>query len=278
MSDENQVSDGAKKPCSSQSADADPIVDKQVDEVDAPVEQKMPAGESTGTATGDVAPGAAAPSAVGVQVVYVTAPVPPRARSNRMVGVLLALVGAVLFALASLGVVVLMLMHLTAPGSVAEEITQFVTGASFWVPILFFAIGFMLIVMLLNRASWWVHVLGSLAVALIVYFGTIGVLLLINDVVVLTSTTASSEFSSLAVNPVIIASALVAREVSIWMGFLIAVCGRRVTARNVEARVAFDHEQAEKKAEIEQKAAQGWPPSAHSLSQRSGSGSSSPLA
>ena len=48
-----------------------------------------------------------------------------------------------------------------------------------------------------------------------------------------------------------IAAALVAREVSIWIGLAIAARGRRVKARNVETRTAWDREQEEKKAEYE---------------------------
>lgn len=250
MSDATPARGDATKPPSSE-PEADPILENPVDET--PVEA---------TATGEVAPAAppaeaAASPMAGAQVVYVTAPVPPKRRSNRVVGVLLALLGAMLFALIYLGVVALMLSVFIAPDSVAEEIANFVSDASFWVPILFFALGFVLIVLMLNRAAWWLHVLGSILVALIVYFGSIGMLLLINNVVVLSPAKASSAFSSLAVNPIIIAAALVAREVSIWVGFLIAVRGRRVTSRNAEERAAFDREQAEKKAELEGKAAQG---------------------
>src|ERR1019366_1313493 len=46
--------------------------------------------------------------------------------------------------------------------------------------------------------------------------------------------------------------AIIAREVSLWMGFLIASRGRKVRARNVDARVLYDQEIAAKRAEYEQ--------------------------
>ena len=52
-------------------------------------------------------------------------------------------------------------------------------------------------------------------------------------------------------HPFVIAAALVAREVSIWIGLAIAARGRRVKDRNVETRTAWDREQEEKKAEYE---------------------------
>ena len=48
-----------------------------------------------------------------------------------------------------------------------------------------------------------------------------------------------------------IAAALVAREVSIWIGLAIAARGRRVRVRNDETRTAWDREQEEKRAEYE---------------------------
>ena len=231
---------------------ADPILDGP----GAPEPASPPKVE--GQAAGDVASPAPGESPMaGAQVVYVTAPIPPQPKGNRVVGVLLAILGAVLFALVYLGIVALLVTLFIDPKEPGSAIAEFVNDASFWVPVLFFALGFVLIVLLLNRAAWWLHVLGSILVAAIVYFGTIGMLLLINNVVVKSPGEVQVQFSVLAVSSVVIPAALVAREVSIWVGFLIAVRGRRVAARNLEARAAFDREQAEAKAERERKAAQG---------------------
>ena len=56
-------------------------------------------------------------------------------------------------------------------------------------------------------------------------------------------------------NPFVIVSALLAREVSMWVGAGIAARGRRVKARNVADREAYDRELAEKRAEHERGAA-----------------------
>ena len=58
-------------------------------------------------------------------------------------------------------------------------------------------------------------------------------------------------FQAGLVNPVVVAAALIAREVSLWTGSLIARRGRRLTVRNAEARTAWEREVAEKKAEYE---------------------------
>jgi len=198
------------------------------------------------TATGEVAPAEPAP---GQQVVYVDAPVPPRVRSNRVVGVLLALVGTVVFAVVYAGAAAIPLAIRFSGAGFSPAFSAFVQNAIFWIPVMMFALGFIVLTVILNRAGWWAHVIGSLLVALFVYFTSIGLLLLVGNVVSLTPAQANSAFGALATNPLMIAAALVAREVSIWIGLAIAARGRRVRARNIETRTAWDREQEEKRAE-----------------------------
>lgn len=172
----------------------------------------------------------------GERVIYTQAAVPPKARSNRIVGALLAFAGAILFAVLY-GLVGAAMISLRGTGGLS--IADFVTDAIFWIPVLFFTIGFVLLVLLVNRAAWWAHVLGSLAVALVTYFGAVGMLLLVTGIV-----GASPGFGAIATNPFVIAAAIVAREVSIWVGLLIARRGQRLVARNRADREAFDAEQA----------------------------------
>lgn len=174
----------------------------------------------------------------GERVIYVNSPAPPAAHSNRIVGGLLALAGAVVFAVLY-GVVAAGMISLRDVGDLS--IADFVTDAIFWIPVLFFTIGFVLLVLLVNRAAWWAHVLGSLAVAVVTYFGAVGMLLLVTGIV-----GASPGFAAIATSPFVIAAAIVAREVSIWVGLLIARRGQRLVARNRAEREAFDAEQSGK--------------------------------
>jgi len=170
------------------------------------------------------------------RVIYVNAPIPPTAHSNRVIGGLLALVGAVVFAV---------LYALVAAGMIALRgaggltIADFVTDAIFWIPVLVYTIGFVLLVLLVNRAAWWAHVLGSLAVALVTYVGAVGLLLVVTGIV-----GASPGLAAVATSPFVIAAAIVARETAIWVGLLIARRGQRLAARNRAERAAFDAEQA----------------------------------
>jgi len=176
----------------------------------------------------------------GERVVYVASPEPPKARSNRVVGALLALVGTVVFAVvyALVGAAFIALTKSTF------GFGDLITDAIFWIPVLFFTIGFVLVVVLINRAPWWVHVLGSLLVAVITYFGSIGMLLLVTGIA-----GSSVGFVDTALSPYVIAATIVAREVSIWVGLLIARRGIRLTARNRAEREAFDAEHSGKTAD-----------------------------
>ncbi|MHC5797730.1 hypothetical protein ACVXZ4_16395 [Lacisediminihabitans sp. FW035] len=188
----------------------------------------------------------AATSAASMQTIYVPSPVPPRRKGNRGFGVLIALLSSVLFA--ALYAVAIATIHAVEIGVFRFD---FFGSLAYYTPIAFFFVGFVIVVLLANRASWWGYVLGSIFVGLFVYFGSVGTSLLVNNVFGLTPTNAARLFSTALTSPFIIAAALLAREVSMWMGALISARGRKVKMRNVEAREAFDRESAERTAEYE---------------------------
>lgn len=218
--------------------------------------------DAAGTATGEVAPvegSASAPDATpasadpafaGREVVYVQAPVPPRLRGNRGVGSLLAALGAAVFAVLFAGACIVA-FALKGDDSPMNTFALFIQSAVFWVPVLVFLVAFVLLVLVVNRAGWAAHVFGSLLVALAVYFGSIGILLLIANISAAATGDAPGTFASLALNPFVVIAALVAREVSIWIGLAIAARGRRVKARNVELVDDWEREHAETKAQYE---------------------------
>lgn len=228
---------------SAQPTPRDDAPEEIVVEADEIVVEEAPTSESA-TATATLTDEKVESPLAGERVHYVTTPTPPRARSNRVVGSLLALLGAVLFALAYAGVAALLLGTIIAEPFRTAGFGAFLRDASFWVPVLFFALGFVLVVLLLNRAAWWAHVLGSILVAAVVYLGSIGVLLLLNGV----GGDPDATLRTFATSPFVIAAALVAREVSIWIGFLIALRGTKVSQRNRAAREAFESEQRDARA------------------------------
>ena len=204
---------------------------------DAPVEA-APAG-----ATAEVQPVAAAPAQ---QVVYVEAPKPFVKKGNRGFGVLIAILSTVIFAV------------VTAVADVIIELLNgaainfsFVTTLDFYAPVIMFLVGFVVVVLIVNRAGWAAHVLGSIFVGLVVYFGGAALFLLFNINQVPSNEVGQTYAAQLATS-VLIVAALLGREVALWMGFAIASRGRKVKARNVDAKVLYDQEIAAKRAEYEQ--------------------------
>jgi len=215
---------------------------------DAKADAKKDAKAASGTATGEVKP--ADSEFAGRDVVYVQAPVPPRLKSNRGVGSLLAVLGAAIFAAAFAGAVTVAFLFNNS-ATVGAAFTGFIQNAAFWVPVLVFLVAFVLLVLIVNRAGWAAHIFGSLLVALVVYFGSIGILLLLGVVIGADEGAALGSFGTLATNPIIIIAALVAREVSIWIGLAISASGRRVKARNHEIVDEWEKEHADTRAQYE---------------------------
>ncbi|MDQ1573802.1 MAG: hypothetical protein QOH44_1361 [Actinomycetota bacterium] len=178
-------------------------------------------------------------------VVYIEAPQAPRKKGNRAIGSLIALASAVVFAL--LYAVILFLVELGIAGSANF---QFLSQGGFWAPVVVFAVGFIILVLIVNRAGWAAYVVGSLAVGVFVYFGTSAAILLINAGI-LQQSQVGEFFHAALINPAIIIAGLLAREVSLWVGFAIAARGRRVRARNVESREAYERDIAAKRAEYD---------------------------
>jgi hypothetical protein len=188
--------------------------------------------------TGEVAPAN--------RVVYLVSPTAPVNKGNRGIGALFAVLSTIVYI--ALLAVITVLIGVSSGDAVTFD---FMGRASFYIPALFFVVGFVLLTLLLNRASWWVYILASLILGIFVYFGTIGLGLLTSGIINNTPTEAAVRFAAVLRDPFVIFAALLAREVSLWTGAIIAARGRRVKARNVESRSAYERELAEKKAEHE---------------------------
>ena len=178
------------------------------------------------------------------QVVYVQAPAEPRPQGNRGIGALIAALSAVIFT-AVLTVITAIIQN---AGSGRFNF-GFLSQTQFYIPTLFFVVAFILLVLLVNRGAWGAYIVGSVLVALAVYFGTIGLGLLTTGVISNTPAEANARFTTLLSDPFVISAALLAREVSLWFGALISRRGRRLKARNVVARETYERELAERRAQ-----------------------------
>ena len=177
--------------------------------------------------------------------IYVQAPTKPKDRSNRGGGVLIALLATVVFALLY-AVAAFILIGMTST-TIAVTLSSFMLFASLpisYVPVLFFFLAFIGLISLVNRGGWWAYVLFGFVVAVIVYFSFIGAallgLMLDGTSDALSQADVSRFVASLWLNPYAIVAAIIAREVPIWAGAWIARRGRRVTAKNLEARTEYE--------------------------------------
>jgi hypothetical protein len=242
------VADGGDDIMSDETATPEPRSGRRAkdDVVDAEIVEEPTSAAPTVKSTPKAAEPVVSTDAPAQQVIYVHAPAAPRKKSNRGIGAVIAIVSGVVFA--ALLAVATSIIGVVGGGPVSFS---FLTDARFYIPVLFFIIGFVLLVLVLNRAAWWAYIIGSLILAVFVYFGTVAVGLLGQGIISRTPAEAAGMYAVALRDPFVIVSAFLAREVSIWVGAAIASRGRRLKVRNVEAHEAYQQDLAEKRAEHE---------------------------
>jgi hypothetical protein len=180
------------------------------------------------------------------QPVYVTAPQRPTRKGNRGAGILIALLATIAYAVISALVVLVIFMITKRTTDIAvHDFTQYVGTASYYIPIVFFALAFILLVAIVNRGGWWAYILGAFFVGVVVYFAYVGGVLVTIQAWNFSPGEVNRILSQLWANPLTIGSAIVAREVPIWFGLWIASRGRKVRERNDAAQRDYERALAE---------------------------------
>jgi len=202
---------------------------------------------TAGAATAAAVP---APGPQAVTPIYLQRPEPPKKKSNRGVGILIALVGTVAFAVLWAAAVLIVGSLLTPSDEFLPALQQFFTGGvAFglrgWAPILAFFIGMVVLIQILNRARWWAYILGGLFVAVFVYFVYIGANLVDAEYWRRTPDEFAVLLRSAWVNPFAVLAGVIAREISIWTGAWLAARGRKLKARNAEAQADYEQQVAD---------------------------------
>ncbi len=178
------------------------------------------------------------------QPIYVQAPVPPEKRGNRGFGVLIAVVAAILFALLySLGTA--LLASVRNPDAFGDVFGRYIASPVFYVPTIAFLVFFVLLALLVNRGKWWAFVLGGLPVAILVYAAYVGTRLLQGGVMDLAPSEQALLLQRTVTFPDGILAGFLARELVTWLGAGISARGRRIKAKNAEARAEYDRKLAE---------------------------------
>lgn len=128
---------------------------------------------------------------------------------------------------------------------------SYLASAPFFVPVLVFAGAHLLLVIVANRAGWWIHVLGGFLVAVLVWVAFLGAALIAAGAVGAPEAQQQSVILQQLVNPLGIIAAVLAREIPIWVGGIVARRGRTQTARNAEAQAAYERDLAAHRASVQ---------------------------
>lgn len=181
-------------------------------------------------------------------VVFVQAPQPPKKRGARGVGALVALLGAGLFAAAY--ALLVLLIGIIEPRYGVTGAIETIGSVIYWVPVLVFFLAYLLLIVIVNRAGWWAHVLGGFIVAVLVWVGFVGAAIIAAGAFGAPASQVGAVVLQQLTNPLGFAAAIAAREVPIWVGGLVAKRGRTARARNAANRAAYEQELAEHRATI----------------------------
>lgn len=163
-------------------------------------------------------------------------PQKPRKKGNRALGFLLALLGTIVFAAAWAGASYLILLSFGQTG----EWVPFLSSVVFLAPIAIYFVATLLVKLIANRAGAWAHVLGSLLVGALVYFGMIALYTFFDIGGRPEPAGSLDRLLAFVPNVYFVVAGLIAREVALWTGIALAARGRRLKAQNAEARAEYD--------------------------------------
>jgi hypothetical protein len=204
----------------------------------APATAAAPAAQdwSSTPATPAAAPAPAAP-------VYVQAPVAPDYKNNRGFGIAVQLLGTLIFAAAYLAIMIGVIALYSQDGTFERTVVSAVQQPTFWLPVAAFLVFSIILAILVNRASWWAHILLGLVLAILVAVVSLYALLAVGlDSSSFSLRQASSYLNRNAMQliPFVVVPAVLAREIPIWTGAWIGSRGRKVRAKNVVLRDEYE--------------------------------------
>ena len=194
-----------------------------------------------------------------VAPIFLQRPEPPKRKSNRGVGILIALVGTVAFAVLWAAAVVVVGAMLTPSSELLPVLTQYFTSQlSGWAPIVAFFVGMVVLIQIINRARWWGYILGGLVVAIFVYLVYIGAGLVDARFWQRNADEQALVLSRAWVSPFAVLAGVIAREMSIWTGAWLAGRGRKLKARNAEAQADYEQQLVDVQNQAANAYAQGY--------------------
>jgi len=185
---------------------------------------------------------------------YLNAPAPPKKRGNRSLGILIAILGALIFAALNAAVTFGILSLDYGFSRAQTYLTSYLKGWEFWVPVGVFTLAFIALVAIVNRGRWWAYIFGSMFVSALVFVAYFGAALLTNRVWERTPgefrTFTDAYFgTNIPYLWVAVAASFIALEVVVWIGGWISFHGQHAKRRYLEAKAAYDAEYSTERAE-----------------------------
>jgi len=178
---------------------------------------------------------------------YLQTPTEPKKRSNRGLGILIAVLAAVVFAAADLAATYGILLIRYGDSRAVDYLESYLKGWDFWVPLAVFTAAFIALVAIVNRGRWWAYVLGSVFVAILVFASYYGAALLTSKAWNFTPAEFNAftrDFfqSNIVYLWVATVVSIIALEIVTWFGAWISFHGQVAKRRNAEARAAYEEE------------------------------------
>ncbi|WP_072315031.1 DMT family transporter [Agrococcus sp. Marseille-P2731] len=191
----------------------------------------------------------------GTPIVLVEEPMPPRRKGARGVGFAVALLATLIFGIVFAAAYFAVGFLFDRDFNALETLESVWLRPSFLLPVVVFFLAYWILTLLVNRAGWWAHVLGGFVVALLVYAAHIGGAFMEEQGGWAGYTALPGidpqALSQLLLAPLSVLAFVVAREVPIWVGGIVARRGRKAREWNRKALDDFNAEHAERLAAYE---------------------------
>lgn len=151
--------------------------------------------------------------------------------SNRRAGILIAVLGGVIFTILY-AVVAMGLIALRQDSQfVMASTVSFLATPIFWLTAACFTGFFVLLAVIVNRGAWVYFVVGSFFLAILLYGAVLGAGLIAIHAWELTFEAAQGAlWEGIAFNPIILVAPVLARETALWLGLWISRRGKRLRA------------------------------------------------
>ncbi|MGK9146167.1 hypothetical protein KXS11_00880 [Plantibacter flavus] len=198
-----------------------------------PAAAYAPVGLETATATAPEQQQAAFP-------LYIQAPSAPDVRGNRGFGILIGLLGTIIFAALYAAAVAGLQLLFEDDGTFVENIIQISTSWPFILATTGFFLAWVVTATIVNRSGWVHWVLGGFIIGLVAFLAWVGGFLIQERAWTLSVDEILAEATGVAFTFGPVLAFVVAREIPVWLGGWIASRGRKVRDANLEAQAEYE--------------------------------------